>query len=165
MQLSHQTSRFKKKTFPITVIADRLQSPANIGALFRVCEAFGVAELLFYGSDPDFASTRLKRTARDTMNRVSHRVCHDIFSEIDRLKSENYTVIALEITSNSIAIDSFQKEKDEKIALIIGNERHGISEAILNLCNKVVHITMYGTNSSMNVIQATSIALYSLTKV
>ena len=46
----------------------------------------------------------------------------------------------------------------------IGNERQGVSERILKQVQEVVHIEMFGKNSSMNVAQATAIALYELTK-
>ena len=39
-----------------------------------------------------------------------------------------------------------------------------MSEAILNQTNEIVHINMFGENSSMNVVQATNIALYEITK-
>ncbi|QNJ98817.1 TrmH family RNA methyltransferase [Constantimarinum furrinae] len=165
MQLSHQASRFKSKAFPIIVIADGIQSPANIGGLFRICEAFGVARIIFWNSAPDFSSTRLKRTARDTINKVPYSICEDVISEIEILKNKKYKIFALEITADSIAIEDIQREKDQNTVLIIGNERHGISQPLLNTSDQEIHIRMYGNNSSMNVIQATAIALHSLTKV
>ena len=48
--------------------------------------------------------------------------------------------------------------------MVVGAERYGISENILNILDDCYHIEMYGQNSSMNVAQATSIALYELTK-
>jgi tRNA G18 (ribose-2'-O)-methylase SpoU len=50
------------------------------------------------------------------------------------------------------------------MALIIGNENFGLSKTVLDQCHDVLHIEMYGQNSSMNVVQATSIALYELCK-
>ena len=84
--------------------------------------------------------------------------------KIQELKAQNYTLIALEITENSIPISDLKLDKNSKIAFIIGDENHGVSDAILKQCNVIVHIEMYGQNSSMNVVQATSIALYEFTK-
>ena len=50
------------------------------------------------------------------------------------------------------------------MGLILGDENFGVSEFVLEQCDAVVHINMYGNNSSMNVAQATSIALYEFTK-
>jgi tRNA G18 (ribose-2'-O)-methylase SpoU len=48
------------------------------------------------------------------------------------------------------------------MALVVGSEINGVSAEILNISNQIVHINMYGKNSSMNVVQATSIALYEI---
>lgn len=48
--------------------------------------------------------------------------------------------------------------------LVVGNERHGISEELLKKIELKVHINMYGRNSSMNVSQAAGIAFYEISK-
>ena len=50
----------------------------------------------------------------------------------------------------------------QKIALVIGNEQLGISAEVLELVQQTIHIEMFGKNSSMNVVQAAGIGLYSL---
>ncbi|MEJ6791494.1 MAG: adenylyl-sulfate kinase, partial [Lacinutrix sp.] len=52
----------------------------------------------------------------------------------------------------------------ERAKEIIGDENFGISESILKQCDTTIHINMFGQNSSMNVVQATNIALYEITK-
>jgi tRNA G18 (ribose-2'-O)-methylase SpoU len=47
--------------------------------------------------------------------------------------------------------------------LLIGSEIAGVSESLLATANQITHINMYGSNSSMNVVQAASIALYEIT--
>ena len=54
--------------------------------------------------------------------------------------------------------------KKAPIVLIIGNENHGVSDDLLRQSDIVLHIEMYGNNSSMNVTHAAAIALYELTK-
>ena len=48
--------------------------------------------------------------------------------------------------------------------MIVGDENFGISEAVLKVSDTIIHINMFGQNSSMNVVQATTIALYEITK-
>jgi len=71
--------------------------------------------------------------------------------------------VSLEITTDSRPIHTHNFHQTP-LALIIGDENHGISEAVLNQSDNVIHIDMFGQNSSMNVVQATSIALYEITK-
>lgn len=83
---------------------------------------------------------------------------------IPKLKEEGYEIMALEITENSTSIDMFNFSKLKNVALIVGEENVGVSKNILQLCNQQIHINMFGNNSSMNVAQATAIALYEITK-
>ena len=83
---------------------------------------------------------------------------------IKDLKLRNYLIIGPEITVTSIKISDLKIPKNSKIVFVIGDEKHGISASILEICEYVVHIEMYGQNSSMNVAQAASIALYEFTK-
>ena len=68
----------------------------------------------------------------------------------------------MEITSTSSPIQQLMVPKNKKIALLIGNEIEGVSSSLLAIANQITHIPMYGNNSSMNVVQATSIALYEI---
>ena len=163
MQLTHYNSVFKKQIFPITIICDNVTNAPNIGGLFRIADAFGVEELIFCGEDIPLGK-RMKRTSRSTEKYVKYYVENDIQKVLDGLKSKNYHLIALEITEDSKPINDCKIPKDKPIALIIGNENHGVSEVVLNHINETVHINMYGKNSSMNVVQATAITLYELTK-
>lgn len=162
-QLNHTNTAFTKKSFPIILICDGVQSPANIGSLFRICDALGIAKIIFCNASINFSSTRLLRTARNTHKKVEYTISNNCLEEIKILKQSGYSLLALEITDNSIPIEEFDIAKDEKIAMIIGNEQHGVSDEILNQISTSIHINMYGDNSSMNVVQAASIALYNLT--
>ncbi|WP_411894982.1 TrmH family RNA methyltransferase [Winogradskyella sp. A2] len=161
MQLTHYTSRFKKKLFPITLICDSVTNAPNIGSLFRIADAMGIEKLIFCGENIPLGK-RMTKTSRSTEKFVNFEIYDSIETVIDELKS--HFLIALEITENSQSLHTLKLSTDQPIALIIGNENFGISENILKKCNSIVHIDMYGNNSSMNVVTATSIALYEITK-
>ncbi len=135
----------------------------NIGSLFRISDALGVEELIFCGENLQLGK-RMKKTSRSTEKYVSHKVESDILQVVTSLKAKRYFIIALEITDSSISLDDFLLNTNQPIALIIGNENIGVSEDILKLADEIVHIKMFGENTSMNVVQATSITLYELTK-
>ncbi|PHS60284.1 MAG: RNA methyltransferase [Flavobacterium sp.] len=161
-QLQHNnTDNFNKK-FPIKLLCDGVKSPSNLGALFRICDALGVSEIVFFNSDLTIKSSRLQKTARSTQKKVLYRISTNIISEIDNFKKEGFQILALEITDKSISVENILVSKNKKTILIIGNEQNGISENVLNLADKAISIPMFGENSSMNVVQATSIALYSI---
>jgi tRNA G18 (ribose-2'-O)-methylase SpoU len=162
-QLTHYTSNFKKQKHTISVVCDNVTNAPNIGSLFRVADAFGIEELIFCGTDISIGK-RITKTSRSTEKYVTHSISENTETQIKELKALNYYLIALEITENSQPLTEFKLNTKQPIALILGDENFGISEAILTQVDAVVHINMFGNNSSMNVVQAASIALYEITK-
>jgi len=161
-QHSHTTNTFSVKKFPIVVVCDGVQSPSNIGSLFRICDAFGVSEIIFCNAIINFKSPRLQKTARSTQKKVNYSESESIISTMENLKKNDFNIVALEITDTSIALKDFSLPIHQKIALVIGNEQQGLSKEVLQHTSLAIHIEMFGENSSMNVIQATAIALHSM---
>lgn len=164
MQLQHFNTNFKEQKQSIVLLCDSVNSPANIGSLFRIADSFGIEKIVFGDVKVDLKSARLKRTARSTQNWVQVDDEVILSNYITKLTNDGYIPIALEITANSQPIECCTFTKNTKIALVIGEENSGISEPVLEKCQQHVHISMFGKNSSMNVSQATAIALYEITK-
>ena len=162
-QLTHYTSNFNKKKFPITLVCDNISNAPNIGSLFRIADAFGIEEIIFCGESVSLGK-RMKKTSRSTEKHINHKTEDHIDDVIKNLKENYHYLIALEITDTSKELSEFNLNTDQPIALILGHESFGVSESILEQMDAVVHINMFGNNSSMNVVQATSITLYELTK-
>ena len=163
MQLTHYNTSFKQHKFPIILVCDNVTNATNIGSLFRIADAFGIERIIFCGEHIPLGR-KMTKTSRATDKFVNYKLSDSISGEVKQLKTDGYCVISLEITNKSSPIHTFQFPKEKPIALIIGDENFGISEAILKLSDRVIHINMFGQNSSMNVVQATNIALYEITK-
>ncbi len=162
IQLTHRDSKKFQSSFPIILVCDGVQSPANIGAIFRICDAFGISKIIFCNAEINFYSARVQKTARNTQLHIPYSEKKNTGSTINKLKDEGHTIISLEITDSSTSLEKLPELNYEKIALVIGNEQQGISEEVLNISDFSLHIDMYGKNSSMNVVQAASIALYTI---
>ncbi|MEG0850079.1 MAG: TrmH family RNA methyltransferase [Flavobacterium sp.] len=163
MQLTHEENQFERKTFPITLVCDHIYFQQNIGSLFRIGEALGVESIIFLGKDIPLTPRKINKTSRSTHLHVPHTIIEETSDLITFLKENNFEIISLEITSTSKPLKEVQIPKNQKIALIIGNEINGISDELLKISHQIVHINMFGKNSSMNVVQAASIALYEFT--
>ena len=164
LQLDHSKHSESIIKFPIVILTDNITGEANIGSLFRLADAFNIEQVIFSGTPINLKSNRLRRTARGTFENVLFDHTEDIIETIEAYKAKAYEPVALEITSDSRALDKLILKEDSKILLIVGNERHGISELVLDMVSTKVHIPMFGNNSSMNVSQATGIALYEFSK-
>lgn len=163
MQLTHYNTNFNQNTFSIILVCDNVTNAPNIGSLFRIADAFGIEKLILCGENIQLGRKTAK-TSRATEKVVNYEINNSISTVIADLKSKNYQIISLEITDLSTPIHNVQFSIEHPIALIIGDENFGVSENILNISNEVIHINMFGQNSSMNVVQATNIALYEITK-
>lgn len=163
MQLTHEEIQFERKTFPITLVCDNIYFQQNIGSLFRISEAFGVENIIFLGKDIPLNPRKINKTSRNTHLHVPYTVIEETPDLVSHLLDMKYEIIALEITNSSKPLREVVVPANKKIALIVGSEINGISEELLKISNQIVHINMFGKNSSMNVVQATSIALYEFT--
>lgn len=163
MQLTHYNTNFKKQQFPITLICDNVTNAPNIGSLFRIADAFGIEKLILCGDNIQLGR-KMAKTSRATEKVVNFEILESASDVVKQFKLDNYQIISLEITESSKPIHKVQFSKEQPIALVIGDENFGVSEQILNASDNIIHINMFGQNSSMNVVQATNIALYEITK-
>lgn len=163
MQLTHYNSQFKKQTFPIILVCDNVTSAPNIGSLFRIADAFGIEKLILCGEHIT-VGRKMAKTSRATEKYVDYSIETDILKTVTALKENNHEIVAIEITKHSLALSQFQFNPKQPIVLVLGDENFGVSESVLKLSDAILHINMHGHNSSMNVTQAASIALYEITK-
>lgn len=163
MQLSHYNTKFLKRTFPITVVCDNINDDLNIGSLFRIADAFGVEKLILCGEHLALGR-KMTKSSRATEKSVSYELKTNAFEVIKAFKNEGFEIFSLEVTSKSNSIHNMKIDPKKRIILVVGDENFGISEDILDLSDAVIHIDMFGQNSSMNVVQATNIALYEITR-
>lgn len=164
-QLSHHQVINKAHNKELIVISDNLRTPENVGMMIRVAEAFGAKKVITCGDSPDLTNKKVLRLARSCEKNILFDSNKDILEAISQLKNDNYTLIGLEITKNSLPIQSFDFKPLNKIALVIGSERQGISDSAIKQLNHTVHFNLFGKNSSVNVINALSIGLYEITRL
>ena len=164
LQLKHGELKNHSHNIPLVVLCENFLSPENVGMAFRLCDAMGVQHLYLSGSTPTLPNRKLAKAARSAHKKIPYTHTLDTASLLEQLKTDGYTLIGLEITNQSEDIRTFDFKSIEKIALIAGAERYGISAATLHALDFTVHIPMFGTGSSMNVVTAISIGLYEITR-
>ncbi|WP_296620073.1 TrmH family RNA methyltransferase [Marivirga sp.] len=164
IQLSHHEFNSASIEHQIVLIAENIRTPENVGMIMRLSEAFGVEKIYFVGDHTVELTTKVKRASRNTYKTMHYEFNLDGIKEIEKLKNSGYHAIALEITNRSIPIQNFNADQYKKMVLIVGSERQGISEEMLQLCQSHYHIPMFGENSSINVVNALAIGLYKVTE-
>ena len=156
----------------IIVIAHDIRSTHNVGALLRTAECLGVAKLYFTGYTPypeagndarlphisKKLTQQIHKTALGTELTQPWEHYDDPLKCIAQLKADGYTVYALEQTAGSVELPTWSPP--DKLALLIGREVEGIDDALLKVCDVHLEIPQFGTKESLNVVEATSMALY-----
>lgn len=159
-QLSHGETRWSTQAFPLILACDNWQDPRNVGMAFRLADAFGVEAIWLGGTTPVPPNRKISRTARSTASWVPYHHQVDLASSLQEAKKSGYTLVGVEITSESKALEEHLQEITEQaVILVLGAEQSGISEEVLSLLDSCVHIPMYGRNSSLNVATALAITL------
>lgn len=141
------------------VILDDVENPTNVGAIFRSAAALNAdAVLLTEGS----ADPLYRRASRVSMGAVFSIDWAYITSDYVAKMCENgFEVVALSLTDDAISLSDYSG-KCNKQALVLGNEDHGISEAILSQCDCSVIIPMAHGVDSLNVAAASAVAFWEM---
>lgn len=149
-----------KKKLPFVLVLDNLRSSFNVGAILRSAECFGVEKVILCGTTPTEANRKVKEISMGTYEFLS--IEHELDTEvvIRDLQSSGYEVIAMELTKDSQSLSTYTPKG--KIAIIVGNESLGIDEHILSLSDVILEIPLRGWKNSLNVSNATAIALYDI---
>ena len=164
IQKEHSHIQNGRHDLEIVLIAENIRTPENVGMIMRLSDAFGVAKIYFIGDHAIDLTTKVKRASRNTFKTLDYEFGGEGLSQIQELTKSGYQAIALEITDRSKLIQNLNSNGLDKVVLVIGSERQGVSEHLLKLCKNHYHIPMYGENSSINVVNALSIGLYKLTE-
>lgn len=156
----------------IIVIAHNIRSTHNVGAIFRTAEGFGVQKIILSGYTPYPKITndsRLPHIAEKLHSQI-HKTAlgaegmipfeYQSTPNISTLRQVGYRIVGLEQAPRSILLPEYKAPG--KIALLIGEEVHGISDDLLQACDDIIEIPMVGKKESFNVSVATGVALYAL---
>ncbi|WP_282039594.1 TrmH family RNA methyltransferase [Saccharicrinis aurantiacus] len=141
--------------YPI-IIADQFRTPENMGHIIRLAANFACAKVLLVKEDSEVRLSKIKKIAGAAYGQVNWLFCsaHEIKTHLP----DDYTVVGIETTKGSQNMHS--SALPNKMALVLGNEVHGMSETLLNMCESFYHIPMPGVIKSMNVTQACCASLY-----
>ena len=150
-----QTS-VKDYTDKIRIIAIDIKTPENLASIFRLADAAGCKHVILVGDNASIETKKFSRISRSAEKFLSiEKITRKAFIK----DNEKYQpLIALEITTSSENL--FETALPEQCSFVIGNERNGIDEEILTLCENAIHLPMFGSMGSMNVSHALAIALY-----
>lgn len=146
----------------LTIVAcPAVQNPENLGAIVRLADVFGV-DFVMAGRDcPDPLSRRVLRVSMGTALRVPVLAEEDLAGVLARLGREHGVVPVATVTdADAEPLDRFARPA--RLALLLGNEAHGLPESWRARCARRVTIPMRPGAESLNVAVAAGILLHGL---
>ncbi len=140
------------KRNPIYIILDNVLDTYNIGAIFRLADAVAAEKVILCKGSETPPNTRIKKASINTTEWVPWEYSPTAAEAIEnlKLKIENLTVVAIEQHARSMPYDTF--DYHFPIALVVGHETKGVSKEVLEMCDGIVELPMYGVNISLNVM-------------
>ena len=142
------------------LILPNIRSAHNVGAMFRTADGAGVEKLYLTGYTPCPPHPKVDKVSLGAEKWVPFEYNKTTAPLIKKLKKQGFTVVALEQTEKSDSIYAWQPKFP--LALVVGNEKTGVTPAVLKLCDAAVHLPMRGKKKSLNVSIAAGVAIYHL---
>jgi tRNA G18 (ribose-2'-O)-methylase SpoU len=149
---------------PVIAVLDNVRSMNNVGSVFRTADAFLLEAVFLCGYTPRPPHRDIHKTALGATETVDWQYFENITDALKCLRSKGFSIYAVEQATESKALNDFHFEKEEKIALIFGNEVEGVQQSVIDESDGCIEIPQTGTKHSLNISVAAGIVLWEAAK-
>ena len=149
-----QVLRHRQKD--LTLVLANIHDPHNVSAIYRSCDAFGVASVHLYYTTCAFPalSKKTSASARKWVDTVRHDDRESLFAA---LRARPCQVLATSCTPSARPVGDYDFTKPT--AIIMGKEHAGVPEELIPHVDGEVYIPMFGMIQSFNVSVAAALML------
>jgi 23S rRNA (guanosine2251-2'-O)-methyltransferase len=155
--------QFKEsEKIPICILLDNVRSLHNVGSAFRTADAFRVEKIFLTGITGTPPHREIQKTALGATESVNWEYFESPTLAVEKLKTEGYTIVVVEQTTDSLPLQTFFAEQNKKYCLVFGNEVHGVSEEAIALADLALEIPQHGTKHSLNISVCLGIVVWEL---
>lgn len=165
-ELNRKTVEEFKHSPKTTVIAvlENVRSAYNVGSLFRTADAFLLEAIYITGYTAKPPHKEIRKTALGAEDSVNWQYFPNASEAITQLKLMGYKVYAVEQVVNSLALQETDFRKDDKIAVIFGNEVGGVEQETILQCDGCIEIPQLGMKHSLNIATAAGVVLWEIVR-
>lgn len=153
----HKPPERLERARELVLVCAPMRSNVNLSHIARLAGCCGVGKIFCTGQ-----GKLDRKIARDGADAVVIEVHRSLAPVLDKLRDDSFRLIGLEQTTNSTSLHEYAFER--RTALVIGNERTGLTGDILSKLDDVVEIPVWGMPFSYNVATATTMAVYEYCK-
>ena len=146
---------------PFLLLLDRITDVRNFGAIARTAECAGIDCIVMEEKGNAPITADAMKTSAGALNHLPVSREKDLKKTMRYLRENGIRVVAC---TEKATQDIFDAPLSGPIALIMGSEEDGISDALLRDADELVRIPMMGKIGSLNVSVAAGIALYAVVR-
>lgn len=139
------------------VLLDNLADPGNVGTIIRTADAAGFNGVVLSKESVDLYNPKTQRAMQGSQFHIDLIVA-DLSDVINQFKSYDIPVYASMLDKKAKKLNDF--DQVPQLALVIGNEAHGVSDSIANLSDEKMYIPIKGQAESLNAAVAAGIMIY-----
>lgn len=133
----------------LAIVCQSVAYPVNVGSIFRLADGLGAIEVVLSGISPVPPQPTIRKVGRGKDRCVPWRYVERAEDALRDLRARGFWIAALEITD--ACQPYYEVEYPERVALVVGNEDHGVTRSCLALCDAALFVPMYGRGKSLNV--------------
>jgi 23S rRNA (guanosine2251-2'-O)-methyltransferase len=141
----------------IVLVLDQITDPHNVGAIFRSASAFGVTAVVTTQRHSPDAHGALAKAATGALEHVPLVIVQNLARSIEELKTRGFLLVGLDSEGAS---DLTALPLREPVALVLGAEGKGLRQLTRESCDHLGRIDLPGKIKSLNMSNATALALY-----
>ncbi len=141
------------------VVLDQVQDPRNLGAIIRTADAAGAGAVVLPERRSAGLGEATSKAAAGAVESVPVVRVKNLGRAIDAIKSAGFWAYGLD-AGGGTAYD--RVEYNDRCALVLGGESHGLRVTIKRRCDFLVSIPMAGAVPSLNVSVAAGVALFEI---
>jgi TrmH family RNA methyltransferase len=145
----------------LVLLVEAVQDPGNLGSMLRSAAAFGASEAYLSKACAFAWSPKVLRAGQGAHFHIAIHEDADLVAIAAKLRSERVRVMAT-VASGGTPIE--RASMAPRVALAVGNEGAGLSDALREAADEAVTIPMPGGTESLNVAAATAVALYEIAR-
>jgi len=147
------------------LVLEDVADPYNAAAVFRSCDAFGFQTVhLVFEKEKRFDPQEIGRYTATSANKWLDFVYHDSIAEcLERLHRDGFETIATVVEGGDETLHEARIESAE-IAIILGNEKRGLTPKAMELAQRRISIPMLGMMESLNLSVTASIFMFEITR-
>ena len=154
-EVAASSERLAAEGFSLAAV--EIADPSNAGALLRCAEGAGASEVVFAGNCVDPWGPKAVRASAGSVFRLPPRREPDAAAFLQNLRQSGRQVIA---TASNRGNPYYEFSYDNGAVILMGNETHGLPEAIKSCVTDWVHIPLSGGTESLNVAMAAAIICF-----